>query len=413
VTESFQGLRVLDLTNPAAPEPVGLVNRIGMVDNVAILGTSAFLACGFSGLRAADISNPSTPREIAVIDTGTSIRDIALLGNYAYTLECEGALNVLSVANPSAIIPITRRPILPMACYAPFSESLNHIRRIGNYAYIMGDGVGFTIFDLSNPEAPQEILHQGFRGYDIAVYGHYAYLASYANGVRILDITDPAVPLEAGMRQTTGLAMALAISGHYAFIADEIGDLRVFDISFQPLPEPVGHLNFPGYAYGVDISGDYAFIAAGEEGLYVVNISNPRLPVLTGHYNTPGYALRVTAEGSTAYVSDGIEFGIYDCSAAMATPAAEAPIPVTFSLSAFPNPFNAATTIRYSLPVPGRTSVSVYDVMGRQIRSQADEIQTAGLHDVRFDGADLASGIYFIRLETAAGTLQQKMVLLK
>lgn len=84
-------------------------------------------------------------------------------------------------------------------------------------------------------------------------------------------------------------------------------------------------------------------------------------------------------------------------------------IPRRFALAQnFPNPFwsattsrfagNPTTTIEFELPVATQTTLILYDLQGREVRRVLDERLAAGKHLVHFDGAELASGIYFYRL---------------
>jgi hypothetical protein len=79
----------------------------------------------------------------------------------------------------------------------------------------------------------------------------------------------------------------------------------------------------------------------------------------------------------------------------------------------FPNPFNPSTVIRFELPVESRAVVSVYDILGREIAVLTDAIWPAGAHSVRFDGSDLASGIYLYSLQAGGSTLTRRFTLLK
>lgn len=94
-------------------------------------------------------------------------------------------------------------------------------------------------------------------------------------------------------------------------------------------------------------------------------------------------------------------------------------IPASFSLGAnYPNPFNAGTVIRYSLERDGQVNVAVYDVLGRHVRTLVDQVQSAGRHNVVWDGTDTqgnasASGMYFYRLTAGGHVESKKMILLK
>jgi hypothetical protein len=89
------------------------------------------------------------------------------------------------------------------------------------------------------------------------------------------------------------------------------------------------------------------------------------------------------------------------------------PQPSSFSLSVFPNPFNATTEIRYLLPRAGRISLRVYDMLGRGVAMLADQDETTGEHRTVFEAAALPSGIYLLRLQSGAMGETRKLLLLK
>ncbi len=97
------------------------------------------------------------------------------------------------------------------------------------------------------------------------------------------------------------------------------------------------------------------------------------------------------------------------------SPADEAVLDEThrFELDNYPNPFNPATTITYSLPQAEQVRLSIYDVLGREVRRLVDAQQAAGRHEVVFDAGTLPSGTYFYRVETPSGVQAKKLVLLK
>jgi len=82
-------------------------------------------------------------------------------------------------------------------------------------------------------------------------------------------------------------------------------------------------------------------------------------------------------------------------------------------LQNYPNPFNATTTLAFSLAVPTEVTLAVYDVQGRKVSTLFDSVAAPGYHTVRFEGAGLASGVYFCRMETPRATLTRKMLLMK
>ncbi len=88
------------------------------------------------------------------------------------------------------------------------------------------------------------------------------------------------------------------------------------------------------------------------------------------------------------------------------------------SVSGYPNPFNGSVSISYSLPADGDYHLSVYDILGRQVRILADGFLRAGENTVIWDGADdyareVASGIYFARMRGGDSEASVKLFLLK
>ncbi|MBS1515642.1 MAG: VCBS repeat-containing protein [Bacteroidetes bacterium] len=79
----------------------------------------------------------------------------------------------------------------------------------------------------------------------------------------------------------------------------------------------------------------------------------------------------------------------------------------------FPNPFNPATKITFTLPVNEFATLKVFDVSGREVGSLLSEEKQAGHYEIEFDGSDLSSGIYFYSLHTTGYSETKNMVLLK
>jgi hypothetical protein len=77
-----------------------------------------------------------------------------------------------------------------------------------------------------------------------------------------------------------------------------------------------------------------------------------------------------------------------------------------------PNPFNPSTTVQFTMPSAGEASVALFDLQGRQVMELRDSFG-AGLQHFEVPGQNLASGIYLLRLKTAAYTSEAKVLRLK
>ncbi len=92
----------------------------------------------------------------------------------------------------------------------------------------------------------------------------------------------------------------------------------------------------------------------------------------------------------------------------------EMPPPQVYNLSPnYPNPFNACTRFKISIPREGQVRVVIYDLLGREIAVLVDEALKPGIKELTWDASEVASGIYFYRLETGEQVVTRKMIVLK
>lgn len=88
-------------------------------------------------------------------------------------------------------------------------------------------------------------------------------------------------------------------------------------------------------------------------------------------------------------------------------------IPVKFSFSNYPNPFNPVEIIKYSVPENLLVTIKIFNVLGQEIFTLLNEYKTPGEYRIRFDGTRYSSGVYFLKIEAGRYTDVKKMVLLK
>jgi hypothetical protein len=133
------------------------------------------------------------------------------------------------------------------------------------------------------------------------------------------------------------------------------------------------------------------------------NSNSPKYYNFTDNTATPGkYAYRlkqIDSDGSYEYSNEiKVDLGI----------------PAEFLLQQnYPNPFNPATIISYQIPVSGKVSLRVFDMLGREVATLVNEVQEAGMYDVSFDGKSFASGAYFYRFQSGDFVKINKMILMK
>ncbi|MEW6050105.1 MAG: FlgD immunoglobulin-like domain containing protein [Candidatus Zixiibacteriota bacterium] len=106
-------------------------------------------------------------------------------------------------------------------------------------------------------------------------------------------------------------------------------------------------------------------------------------------------------------------------SAGTPTDVGDGDVPIDFTLDQnYPNPFNPSTVIEYMLPVTSHVSITIFNLLGQEVRKLVDETQSAGPHKLKWDGRDndgaqMASGAYFYRLVAGDLVATKKMVLVR
>jgi hypothetical protein len=174
----------------------------------------------------------------------------------------------------------------------------------------------------------------------------------------------------------------------YSCIFDE-GILRGDSITLKPGEHHIADLKVTVNPEIEEPDTTYIEFCNDPENLYYSAFSN-------GPFFTP-----VTVDGEIQIITTGIENDYHDN------------IPGRLSINAYPNPFNASTTIEYGLPEAGHVRIQIYDLLGRQVETLIDEYRQAGVHAASFGASHLAGGVYFCRIRAGDIVETKRLVLLK
>jgi flagellar hook assembly protein FlgD len=94
-------------------------------------------------------------------------------------------------------------------------------------------------------------------------------------------------------------------------------------------------------------------------------------------------------------------------------------LPSAFTLSQnYPNPFNPTTTIEYTIPIPNRVIIDIFNLLGEKVRTLVDETKSAGSYQIEWNGRDdvgnsVSTGIYLYRFKAGEFVQMRKMLLMK
>jgi hypothetical protein len=196
------------------------------------------------------------------------------------------------------------------------------------------------------------------------------------------------------------------------FVRDE---MLVFDYTDPAIPELIRAITLPVPVLDAVKRSDRLY-TVGPSGVGIYNLDGA-IPDLVEYGGRGGSLLDV--EGNVLATSDGGSIHIYYLSDTPQTTPEPESLASGFVLSQnYPNPFNTGTSINYSLQTNCQVEIVVYNVLGQRVNILVDEEKPAGDYTAFWDGTDhslsqVASGIYFYRLQINDRVSSKKMILLK
>lgn len=165
---------------------------------------------------------------------------------------------------------------------------------------------------------------------------------------------------------------------------------------------------YPGVASNILLAAmDVGVFMTTNYGTSWVELADglPNTVAISLDYNTSANRIRIGTHGRGVWQANGPLVGIINHNEN---------IPDNFNLGQnFPNPFNPATIIRFSLKENSFTRLTVFDAVGKVVKVLVEKELKAGTYDVSFDGSDIASGLYFYKLQTPNFSDTKKMMMVK
>jgi hypothetical protein len=195
-------------------------------------------------------------------------------------------------------------------------------------------------------------------------------------------------------------------------VGDQEGGVLIVNIADPSSPNVVTSTG--GNYCEVAVSQNVLFADDPNFGIYVMDISNPTNPTIIGYY--PNYEIiqDMEVQGQYLYTTSESDFHIYQVDALTGVVSPRRITPHNFKLyPCFPNPFNPSTMLTFDISSPGWATLAVYNIYGEKTAELMDSFCHSGKHSVPFRAGNLASGIYFARLQVAGMEQTQKMILIK
>ena len=366
-----------------------------------------------AGLRVLDVSDPTAPQLVVTVPTGSQCLGLDWVGDRLYLACGYSGLVIVDMADRWA--PVVLGAVAPWGFEAA-------VRVAGDFAYLANAYGQFDVVDVSDPSAPVAVasLAVGWdEAKDVELFGDYALVPSGENGLRVIDVSSPATPSLAATFATAGRALSVAVDESLAYLCDENHGLWILDLGDPLHPVAVGDQAFAAGQYCLDLAlgGGFAYAPVGATTL-VIDVSDPAQPAIRAELAGGDLMRGVALGGGLLFIAEfqaGVRVLLPQCG-----DLTDAPDPALRgnALSLNPNPFNPSTRVHFLLEAPTTGRLSVLDVAGRHVASLAEGPFAAGERIVEWTGRDdagrqVAGGVYFVELRTEAGRAVRKAVLLK
>ena len=417
--------------NAAPAQEITLLSQLatsGAAFGVDYKDDFVYVADWSNDLTIVDAADPYNPSIIGNVGFDGSGRKVRIFGDYAYVTGSYG-IHIVDISNPfEASVAGEFIRSSPGGVY-PHGVDVKDGK-----CYISFNAMGLYIIDVSNPENPVELGHFDALDWarDVVVVDSLAYLLNLNNGgsfsdalqyLQVLNISDPNNIYEVG--NWTGSndyawSNSLIVREDHAYVLGDNG-LFVLDITDPTSPQTVGVWNPGGWNFRMSEDGDLLYIAKEGGGMKVVDVSNPTNPTLISTFSTIDYCADVAPRDSLVYIADG-DGGLLIAQHTFAPVSIDnenGTIPQSFHLDQnYPNPFNPITTLRYDLPENSLVSITIYDIMGREVRTLVNQTQDAGFKSVIWNatndyGKPVSAGVYLYQIQAGDFVQTNKMVLLK
>jgi len=351
-------LAVLDITAPRSPAVLGtFVAPKSVYGGVAVSGNYAYETDDYQGILVIDVSDPTATREVARCDSIGGTMSVVVRGRYAYTGNLSSGVGVIDISDPM-------RPSQIGHC--GIGGTPQERMALHDTLLCVAGQMIVPVVNIADPTRPFRVGvydNPGF-AYSVAVLDSWMYVADAWEGTQVVALSDPANPVEVG--RLTGPALDVALLNGYVLVAASGDGLRVVDVTDAQSPREVGRCATPSDVYCVAVSPPYAYVACDSGGIRIIDVSDPTNPREAGYYTDVEAVGSIALQGDLVYVAAGgtnlnifenTLYGIVDAS----------PKPVGASgVRLLENPARNGL-LRLAIPpsVAGAVKLGVFDVSGR------------------------------------------------
>jgi hypothetical protein len=191
---SYEGpcsLEIMDISNPAQPLHLSTTHcqypdEVWLASEAEIQNGYAYLTDGFEGLLIIDISDPTNPQKVSQVNgLGGIAQSLALADKFAYVATQDSGISLIDISNPLT-------PEL-VATFSTGYKDTTSIELDDDYVYVGTYNTGLHVMDVSTPLSPREVARYDTTSIisGITLANGYIYLATEQEGLLILQFTPP------------------------------------------------------------------------------------------------------------------------------------------------------------------------------------------------------------------------------
>ena len=402
--------------------PATLAGRLAMdLDATGFEGSRAYVVEEGLG-KVLDLTNPLAPEPSGQFSTGLGSRQLTVIDGRLLVTGYDPLLSIYGLADPDqpelfgalqgngttglGVVPIEDDRVVLAQNYA--GGAFLHI------VWISPEGMPVNL-DAADVNCELSALRS-------TPEPNLVVAASPVQGLVLLQVVNDWMFLTTYF-EILGGAQDLIVDGDFAYVALGVSGFCVVDLHNYFDPWICAQLATPYESRRVAKFGDVVYVWDNYGCVTVVDASAPYSPRLIGNLPIGGYSYRggeMAMVQGTLIIADewGLSFLYPYCGASVG--GADLPPALAATLYApYPNPFNPDTRLRFTLPGAARARLSIFDVAGRLQANLLDgALLSEGLHEVPWDGRDAAgtalpSGVYLARLWAGGETSTQKLTLLR
>lgn len=276
-------LQIYDATNPSEMILLSTVPSLNGASDLAIQGSTVFVAAGSTGVLIIDVNDPLQPQHIGVIDTPGFADYVAVAKSVLYISDFTG-FQTADISNPQA--PVLRGRTLS-------KYQINRFDIANNKAFVLNNNLGLLVVDISDPDAPnvQSVYTNFPYAVDVKAKGATVYLLDGSDKLQILDASDPEDVQHSG---TLDFDLFLTnmkrifLADDLDFVAMSNPGLAIVDISVPSNPFILGKQGTREPAMEVSVVGDIAYVLAGINDNILLSIDISDCPPCTADLNNDG-----------------------------------------------------------------------------------------------------------------------------